>query len=75
MVRGGEGVVVRAAATLFTPLEVEAVLVKSGDIGELSVGEATIGDGDGDLRRSETLGFLPLFFIEFFLLSKIQIEV
>jgi hypothetical protein len=68
VVRGGEGVVVRAAATLFTPLEVEAVLVKSADFGELSVGEAI---GDGVLRRSETLGFLPLFFIKFFLLSKI----
>jgi len=73
VVRGGE-VVVREAATLFTPLEVEAVLVKRADFGELSVGEAT-GDGDGVLRRSETLGFLPLFFIEFFLLLKIQIEV
>jgi len=69
VVRCGEGVVVRAAATLFTPLEVEAVLVKSADFGELSAGEA-IGDGDGDLRRSETLGFLPLFFIEFFLSFK-----
>lgn len=55
--------VVRAAATLFTPLEVEAALVKIGDFGELSVGEAT---GDGVFRRSETLVFLPLFVIFFF---------
>jgi len=52
-------VVVRAATTLFTPLEVEAVLVKSADFGELSVGEA-IGDGDGVLRRSEKHCFLEV---------------
>lgn len=56
-------VVVRAAATLFTPLDVEAALVKIGDFGELSVGEAA---GDGVFRRSETLVFLPLFVIFFF---------
>jgi hypothetical protein len=59
-VRGGEVVVVRAAATLLTPLEVEAGLVKIGDFGELSVGEAI---GDGVFR----MDFLPLFFIAFFL--------
>jgi hypothetical protein len=59
-VRGGEVVVVRATATLLTPLEVEAGLVKIGDFGELSVGEAI---GDGVFR----MDFLPLFFIAFFL--------
>jgi hypothetical protein len=59
-VRGGEVVVVRATATLLTPLEVEAGLVKIGDFGELSVGEAI---GDGVFR----MDFLSLFFIAFFL--------